>query len=36
MRRIVVLAVVAASIALGGCFHHSQQGYTEMPATSVK
>jgi hypothetical protein len=36
MRMIVVLAVVAASIALGGCFHHSQQVYTEMPPTSVE
>jgi outer membrane lipoprotein SlyB len=36
MRRIVVLVAVVASIALGGCFHHSQQVYTEMPPTSVK
>jgi hypothetical protein len=36
MRMIVVLAVVAASIALGGCFHHTQQVYTELPTTSVK
>ncbi len=36
MRMIVVLAVVAASIALGGCFHHSQQVYSELPPTSVK
>ena len=36
MRMIVVFAVVVASIALGGCFHHSQQVYTEMPPTSVK
>ena len=36
MRMIVVLAVVAASIALGGCFHHTQQVYTELPPTSVK
>ncbi len=29
MRTIVVLAVLAAStVALGGCFHHSQQVYT--------
>jgi hypothetical protein len=33
MRMIVVFAVLAASIALGGCFfHHSQQVYTsELP-----
>jgi len=36
MRMIVVFAIVVASIALGGCFHHSQQVYTEMPPTSVK
>ena len=36
MRMIVVFAVVVASIALGGCFHHSQQVYTEVPATSIK
>ena len=36
MRMIVVFALVVASIALGGCFHHSQQVYTEMPPTSIK
>jgi hypothetical protein len=36
MRMIVVFAVVVASIALGGCFHHSQQVYTEVPPTSIK
>ena len=37
MRTIVVLAVIAASTALGGCFHHSQQVYTEeLPPTSIK
>jgi hypothetical protein len=36
MRMTIVFVVVVASIALGGCFHHSQQVYTEMPPTSVK
>ena len=40
MRTIVVLAVIAASMALGGCFHHSQQVYAaELPPpdmTSIK
>ena len=40
MRTIVVLAVIAASMALGGCFHHTQQVYTaELPPpdmTSIK
>ena len=37
MRSFVVLAVIAASIALGGCFHHSQKVYTtEMEPTSIK
>ena len=40
MRIIVALAVVAASIALGGCFHHTQQVYSaELPPpdmTSIK
>jgi hypothetical protein len=37
MRMLVALAVIAASIALGGCFHHSRQVYTsELPPTSVK
>lgn len=32
MRTIVTFAVIAASIALGGCFHHTQQVYTaELP-----
>jgi hypothetical protein len=32
MRIIVALAVIAISMALGGCFHHNQQGYiTELP-----
>jgi hypothetical protein len=32
MRIIVALAVVAASIVLSGCFHHTQQVYTaELP-----
>ena len=37
MRMIVVFAVIAASMALGGCFHHTQQVYTEeLPPTSIK
>jgi len=40
MRTIVALAVIAASMALGGCFHHTQQVYTaELPPpdmTSIK
>jgi hypothetical protein len=32
MRIFVALAVISTSIALGGCFHHSQQVYTaELP-----
>ena len=32
MRTIVALAVIAATIALGGCFHHTQQAYvTDLP-----
>jgi hypothetical protein len=32
MRIILALAVMAASMTLGGCFHHSQQAYiTELP-----
>jgi hypothetical protein len=31
MRIIVVAAVLAASFALGGCFHHSQVYTTEAP-----
>lgn len=29
MRTIALLAIVAASIALGGCFHHQQAVYAE-------
>lgn len=40
MRTLVTLAVIAASLALGGCFHHSQQIYSaELPPpdmTSIK
>ena len=37
MRSLAVFAVIAASIALGGCFHHSQQVYSEpLPPTSIK
>ena len=37
MRLIVALAVIVASIALGGCFHHTQQVYTDLPPpTSIK
>jgi hypothetical protein len=38
MRIIVTVAVIAASIALGGCFHHTQQVYTAElpPPTSIK
>ena len=40
MRTIVALAVIAASIALGGCFHHTQQVYAAElppePVTSIK
>lgn len=37
MRTIVALAVIAVSIALGGCFHHTQQVYSaELPPTSIK
>ena len=28
MRTIVALAVIVATLALGGCFHHTQQVYT--------
>ena len=32
MRLLIALAVVATSIALGGCFHHTQQVYmAEVP-----
>ena len=38
MRILVALAVIAASIALGGCFHHTQQVYSAElpPPTSIK
>jgi hypothetical protein len=37
MRTIIALAVITATLALGGCFHHNQQAYvTELPATPVK
>jgi len=40
MRTIAAIAVIAASIALGGCFHHSQAVYTAElpppPPTSIK
>ncbi|HEV7462523.1 MAG TPA: hypothetical protein VGN85_01215 [Methyloceanibacter sp.] len=36
MRTIVTLAVMAASMTLGGCFHHCQQGYiTELPPPPI-
>jgi|SwirhirootsSR2_FD_contig_41_9948630_length_278_multi_4_in_0_out_0_1 hypothetical protein len=35
MRTIALLAIFAASIALGGCFHHQQQVYAEpMPSAT--
>ena len=35
MRTIVALAVIVATLALGGCFHHTQQAYvSELPATT--
>ncbi len=35
MRTIVALAVIVATVALGGCFHHSQQAYvSDLPATT--
>ena len=40
MRIVVAFAVIAASITLGGCFHHTQQVYAaELPPpdmTSIK
>jgi hypothetical protein len=40
MRNIVALAAIAISLALGGCFHHTQQIYTAElppePVTSIK
>ena len=36
MRIIVALAAIATSLALGGCFHHTQQIYTaELPPAPV-
>jgi hypothetical protein len=29
MRIIIAFAIIATSISLGGCFHHSQQVFTE-------
>ncbi|HEY8276344.1 MAG TPA: hypothetical protein VIG52_05045 [Methyloceanibacter sp.] len=40
MRTIFAFVAIAASLSLGGCFHHSQQVYTEdlppPPVTSIK
>jgi hypothetical protein len=37
MRTIFVVAAIAASLALGGCFHHSQEAFvTDLPPTSIK
>jgi hypothetical protein len=35
MRTIVALAVIAASLALGGCFHHQQVYTEELPPTTT-
>jgi hypothetical protein len=35
MRVIVAFAIVAASLSLGGCFHHTQQVYEGAIAPSV-
>jgi hypothetical protein len=36
MRTIFALAAIAASLALGGCFHHSQQIYAaELPPAPI-
>jgi hypothetical protein len=36
MRIIIALAVIAATFALGGCFHHNQATYvTELPPAAV-
>ena len=36
MRIIVALVAIAASLALGGCFHHTQQIYSaELPPEPV-
>jgi hypothetical protein len=36
MRIIFAIAAIAASLALGGCFHHTQQIYTaELPPEPI-
>jgi hypothetical protein len=36
MRIIIALAVITATIALGGCFHHNQATYvTDLPPAAV-
>ena len=35
MRTIVALAVIATSLALGGCFHHDQVYSTELPPATT-
>ncbi len=35
MRTIVALAVIAASLALGGCFHHEQVYTEELPPSAT-
>jgi hypothetical protein len=36
MRTIIALAVVTATFALGGCFHHQQQAYvTDLPVADA-
>ena len=35
MRTMFALAVVAASLALGGCFHHQQVYTAELPPAST-
>jgi hypothetical protein len=36
MRTIIALAVITATFALGGCFHHRQQAYvTDIPVADV-
>jgi hypothetical protein len=36
MRTIIALAVIAATFALGGCFHHNQATYvTDLPPAAV-
>jgi hypothetical protein len=35
MRTIVALAVIAASLALGGCFHHQQVYSAELPPATT-